>query len=65
MNENLQMVLEIEDSDRETPAECLQRLGYEQLEQTKQQLHSDPGVKALMSEFNATINEESIKPIGQ
>lgn len=59
----LVIVLEIEESDRETPAECLDRLGYEQLEQTKQNLHSDPGVKALMSEFGATINEESIKPV--
>jgi len=41
----------------------LERLGYEQLEQTKQNLQSDPGVKALMSEFGATINEQSIKPI--
>jgi len=24
---------------------------------------NDPGVKALMSEFNATIDEQSIKPI--
>ncbi|NNC99379.1 MAG: DNA polymerase III subunit gamma/tau, partial [Gammaproteobacteria bacterium] len=55
--------IEIEKSDKETPAECLQRLGYEQLEQTKQNLHNDSGVKALMSEFGATINEQSIKPV--
>ena len=55
--------LEIEQSDKETPAECLTRLGHEQFEQTKQQIQSDPGVKALMSEFNATINEDSIKPV--
>ena len=64
MSPSVDLTLEIEESDRETPAQCLERLGYEQLEQTKQQLHNDPGVKALMSEFNATINEQSIKPIG-
>lgn len=57
----VEIVLEVEESDKETPAECLQRLGYEQLEQTKENLHNDPGVKALMSEFGATINEQSIK----
>ncbi len=55
--------LEVEESDKETPAACLERLGFEQLEQTKQNLQNDPGVKALMSEFGATINEQSIKPI--
>jgi len=63
LNSNVALSIEIEESDLETPAECLERLGYEQLEQTKQNLQSDPGVKALMSEFGATINEQSIKPI--
>lgn len=54
--------LEVEQSDKETPAECLQRLGFEQLEQTKSNIKNDPGVKALMSEFGATLNEQSIKP---
>jgi len=57
-----QLTVEIEESDKETPAECLDRLGYEQMEQTKQNLNNDPGVKALMSEFGASINEQSIKP---
>ena len=57
------VVLEIEESDKETPAECLQRLGYEQVEQAKENIKNDPGVKAIMSEFGATLNEESIKPI--
>ncbi|MCL4128760.1 UNVERIFIED_CONTAM: hypothetical protein GTU68_060188 [Idotea baltica] len=54
--------LDIEESDKETPSECLQRLGFEQLEQTKSSIKNDPGVKALMSEFGATLNEQSIKP---
>jgi len=58
----LQVTLEVEESDKETPAECLKRLGYEQLEQTKSSIKNDPGVKALMSEFGATLNEQSIKP---
>lgn len=64
-NSQAEVVLEIEESDKETPAECLARLGYEQLEQTRQNLQNDPGVKALMSEFGATINEQSIKPLNQ
>ena len=58
----LEVILEVEESENETPAECLQRLGHEQLEQTKSSIKNDPGVKALMSEFGATINEQSIKP---
>ena len=54
--------LNVEESDKETPSECLQRLDYEQLEQTKSNIKNDPGVKAIMSEFGATINEQSIKP---
>jgi len=62
-NSNLEVTLNVEESEKETPAECLARLGYEQAEQAKENLKNDPGVKALMSEFGATINEESIKPI--
>jgi DNA polymerase-3 subunit gamma/tau len=56
------VTLDVEESDRETPADCLARLGYEQLEQTKESFKSDPGVKAFINEFGATLNEESIKP---
>ena len=63
MNKPVVVTLEVEESDKETPAECLDRLGFEQFEQTKESLHNDPGVKALMSEFGATINEQSIKSI--
>jgi DNA polymerase-3 subunit gamma/tau len=55
----------LEESDKETPAGCLERLGFEQLEQTKSSFNSDPGLKALMSEFGATINEQSVKPVDQ
>ena len=63
LNSNVNVHLEIEQSDKETPAECLERLGFERQEQTKDNMVNDPGVKALMSEFNATIDEQSIKPI--
>jgi len=63
LNNNVDIQLEIEESDKETPAECLERLGFERHEQTKDNMINDPGVKALMSEFNATIDEQSIKPI--
>ena len=62
LNSQVQVELEVEQSDKETPAECLARLGHEQFEQTKQSIKNDPGVQALMSEFGATLNEESIKP---
>ena len=62
-NKETKVTLELEESDRETPADCLARLGYQQFEQTKENFKSDPGVKALMSEFGATLNEESIKPL--
>ena len=64
MNNNALLVeLEVESSDKETPAECLQRLGFEQQEQTKQNMRKDPGVQALVSEFGAVLNEESIKQV--
>jgi len=62
MNSQVEVVLEVEESDKETPAECLARLGHEQFEQTKENIKNDPGVKAIMSEFSATLNEDSIKP---
>ena len=55
--------LEVEESDKETPAECLERLGFEQFEQTKENLQNDPGIKALVTEFGAKINEQSIKTL--
>ena len=61
-NKDTIVTLDVEESDRETPADCLSRLGHEQFEQTKETFKSDPGVKAFISEFGATLNEESIKP---
>jgi len=61
-NTQLTVELDIENSDKETPAECLARLGHEQYEQTRQVLGDDPVVQALQSEFGATMNEQSIKP---
>jgi len=60
---DIQVKLDIDNSNRETPAECLSRLGYEHDEQVREQMHSDPGVKSIISEFGATIKENSIKPI--
>ena len=60
---NAVVTLDVEESDKETPAGCLERLGFEQFEQTKETLHNDPGIKALISEFGASIDEQSIKPI--
>ena len=54
--------IEFEDSDRETPAECLARLGVQQLEETKESLQQEPGLQAVMSEFGARIDDNSIEP---
>ena len=62
IHSTVKIELLVEDSNIETPAECLQRLSHEKFEHTKKNLENDPGVKALMSEFGATINEQSIKP---
>ena len=62
-NPNILVSLEIDDSDRETPSECLSRLGYEKHEQVKEAIYNDPGVKSLISEFGATIKDTSIKPL--
>lgn len=61
-NKNTVIEITVEPSDKETPAECLQRLGFEHIQKTKSAIENDPGVKSLMNEFGATINEQSIKP---
>jgi len=63
LDSQVEINLDLEESDKETPAECLARLGHEQFEQTKESIKNDPGVKAIMSEFGATLNEDSIKPL--
>lgn len=55
--------LKVEDSDFETPAQCLERLNSEQLAQIKSEIEQQSGVQALMSEFGATIVEQSVKPV--
>lgn len=62
-NPNILVSLEIDDSNRETPSECLSRLGFERHEQVKDAIYNDPGVKSLISEFGATIKDTSIKPL--
>ena len=62
-NPNIKVSLDVDDCDRETPAECLSRLGFEREEQVRESMHADPAVKSLMSAFGATIKENSIKPI--
>lgn len=62
-NAQLAVSLDIDNSDRETPAECLARLGYEHEEQVRDAMHNDPGAQSIMSEFGAKIKENSIKPL--
>jgi DNA polymerase-3 subunit gamma/tau len=61
-NRTMIVKIEFEDSDRETPAECLARLGVQQIEQTKESLQQEPGLQAVMSEFGASIDDSSIEP---
>ena len=63
VNSHIKVSLDIDDSDRETPSECLSRLGFEQQEKVREQIHNDPGVKSIISAFGASIKEDSIKPI--
>ena len=65
MQTSIKVIIDIEPSDRETPAECLARLGVQQLEQTKESLVGEPALQALMTEFGAQIDESSIEPFGQ
>lgn len=60
---HLIVTLDVEESDKETPSECLSRLGFEQHEEAVSNIKTDPAVQAIMSEFGATINEQSIKPV--
>ena len=62
-NNAITVAIEFEDSECETPAQCLDRLGVEQTMQTQDKLSKHPQVQALMSEFDATIDPQSIKPI--
>lgn len=55
------IVMEVELSDKETPAECLKRLGFEQQQQAKQDIENEPGMQALMSEFGVKIVEDSVQ----
>ena len=63
-NNDIAVSLELSESDRETPSECLSRLGFERQEQVREQMHNDAGVKSIMAAFGASIKENSIKPLG-
>ena len=51
----------IEESDKETPAECLKRLQHDKMRETTENLNNEAGVQDLMREFGATMNEASIR----
>ena len=63
-NNDIAVSLELSESDRETPSECLSRLGFERQEQVREQMHNDAGVKSIIAAFGASIKENSIKPLG-
>jgi DNA polymerase-3 subunit gamma/tau len=57
------VTIELGESDRETPAQCLERLGALQIQQTKEHLEQNPTIRALQEEFGAQINESTVKPV--
>lgn len=58
----VKLSITIEESDKETPAECLLRLQHDKLRETTENLNNESGVKDLMREFGATMNEASVRP---
>ena len=60
--QDVKMVIVVESSENETPAETNTRLERERQKQAEQSVNSDPMVKSLMDTFNATVDQDSIQP---
>lgn len=55
------IVMDVEESNKETPAECLKRLGFERQQQARQDIEKEPSMQALVSEFGVKIVEGSVQ----
>ena len=58
---SIKLSISIEESDKETPAECLQRLQHNKLRETTASLSNESGVQDIMREFGAVLNESSVR----
>jgi DNA polymerase III subunit gamma/tau len=59
---DVKLVIQIEDSSNETPAETNARLERERQKAAESSVNNDPAVKSLMDTFNASIDQDSIQP---
>lgn len=62
-NEPVHVNIVVSTIDRETPAKLKQRLNQEKLEQAKKSFQGDIHVKAMLDEFSATLEADSIQPL--
>ncbi|MDP0563436.1 MAG: DNA polymerase III subunit gamma/tau [Candidatus Endonucleobacter sp. (ex Gigantidas childressi)] len=60
----LSLQVEVGAIETETPADWRDRNISERLEQAKRSIYNDPNVRLLISDFSATVLDESIEPVG-
>nr|MBF0684996.1 DNA polymerase III subunit gamma/tau [Pseudomonas sp.] len=61
----LQLVIELQTPQQETPAQAATRRRNERQRAAEQSIHSDPVVQKLMEQFAAVIREGTIEPVEQ
>lgn len=59
---DVKLVILVEDSSNETPAETNARLEREKQKAAESSVNNDPTVKSLMDTFNASVDQDSIQP---
>lgn len=59
---DVKLVILVEDSSNETPAETNARLERERQKAAENSVNNDPTVKSLMDTFNASVDKDSIQP---
>ncbi|MFT5395981.1 MAG: DNA polymerase-3 subunit gamma/tau [Gammaproteobacteria bacterium] len=59
---DVKLVILVEDSSNETPAETNARLERDRQKAAENSVNNDPTVKSLMDTFNASVDKDSIQP---
>lgn len=59
---DVKLVILVEDSTNETPAETNARLEREKQKAAENSVNNDPTVKSLMDTFNGSVDQDSIQP---
>lgn len=59
----VEAVITLGDVDRETPAICAARLKQERHQAASDSLYNDPILQQLLQQFDAVLDDESIKPV--